>query len=78
MFSFAIMGCVSFRFGNLNTNIDLWLVAVAELMMGLGTAPFFVPILTILPADLEGPEIAEGSGSATFLRTVAPALQCPS
>jgi DHA2 family multidrug resistance protein len=39
-------------------------------MLGLGIALFFMPILTILLSDLEGPEIAEGSGSATFLRTV--------
>jgi len=40
------------------------------LMLGLGIALFFMPILTILLSDLEGQEIAEGSGSATFLRTV--------
>ncbi|MGH8154572.1 MAG: MFS transporter, partial [Rhodanobacteraceae bacterium] len=47
-----------------------WAVALTELMLGLGIALFFMPILTILLSDLDGPEIAEGSGSATFLRTV--------
>ena len=69
-FSFAVMGFVCFRFGSFNTDVDFWSVAVTELMMGLGIALFFMPILTILLSDLEGPEIAEGSGSATFLRTV--------
>ena len=69
-FSFAVMGFVCFRFGSFNTGVDFWSVAVTELMMGLGIALFFMPILTILLSDLEGPEIAEGSGSATFLRTV--------
>ncbi len=69
-FSFAVMGFVCFRFGSFNTDVGFWDVALTELMMGLGIALFFMPILTILLSDLEGQEIAEGSGSATFLRTV--------
>jgi DHA2 family multidrug resistance protein len=69
-FSFAVMGFVCLRFGSFNTDVDFWSVALTELMLGLGIALFFMPILTILLSDLEGPEIAEGSGSATFLRTV--------
>ncbi|HEX7348021.1 MAG TPA: DHA2 family efflux MFS transporter permease subunit [Rhodanobacteraceae bacterium] len=69
-FSFAVMGFICFRFGSFNTDVDFWAVALTELMLGLGIALFFMPILTILLSDLEGPEIAEGSGSATFLRTV--------
>ncbi|MGH8184447.1 MAG: DHA2 family efflux MFS transporter permease subunit [Rhodanobacteraceae bacterium] len=69
-FSFAVMGFVCFRFGSFNTEVDFWAVALTELILGLGIALFFMPILTILLSDLEGPEIAEGSGSATFLRTV--------
>ncbi len=69
-FSFAVMGFVCFRFGSFNTDVDFWAVALTELMLGLGIALFFMPILTILLSDLDGPEIAEGSGSATFLRTV--------
>ncbi|HEX7369794.1 MAG TPA: DHA2 family efflux MFS transporter permease subunit [Rhodanobacteraceae bacterium] len=69
-FSFAVMGLICFRFGSFNTDVDFWSVALTELMLGLGIALFFMPILTILLSDLEGQEIAEGSGSATFLRTV--------
>jgi DHA2 family multidrug resistance protein len=69
-FSFAVMGFICFRFASFNTEVDFWAVALTELMLGLGIALFFMPILTILLSDLEGPEIAEGSGSATFLRTV--------
>src|SRR5574337_1377226 len=68
--SFAVMGFVCFRFGSFNTDVDFASVALTELMMGLGITLFFMPILTILLSDLDGPEIAEGSGSATFLRTV--------
>jgi DHA2 family multidrug resistance protein len=69
-FSFAVMGLVCLRFGSFNTDVDFASVALTELIMGLGIALFFMPILTILLSDLEGQEIAEGSGSATFLRTV--------
>ena len=69
-FSFAVMGFVALRFGSFDTEVGFASVALTELLMGLGIALFFLPILTILLSDLEGPEIAEGSGSATFLRTV--------
>ena len=69
-FSFAVMGIMCFYFGTFDAEVDFWAVALAELIFGLGTALFFLPVLTILLSELEGPEIAEGSGSATFLRTV--------
>jgi DHA2 family multidrug resistance protein len=69
-FAFAVMGFVCFRFGSFNTEVSFASVAVTELIMGAGVAFFFMPILTILLSDLEGQEVAEGSGSATFLRTV--------
>ncbi|MBS0383533.1 MAG: DHA2 family efflux MFS transporter permease subunit [Proteobacteria bacterium] len=68
--SFVVIGLVCFRFGSFNTEVNFAAVALTELLMGLGIALFFLPVLTILLSDLEGPEIAEGSGSATFLRTV--------
>ncbi len=68
--SFFVVGLTCFRFGSFNTEVDFASVALTELVMGLGIALFFLPVLTILLSDLDGPEIAEGSGSATFLRTV--------
>jgi len=69
-FAFAVMGFVCFRFGSFTTDVSFAAVAITELIMGAGVAFFFMPILTILLSDLEGQEVAEGSGSATFLRTV--------
>ena len=69
-FSFVVMGLVCFRFGSFNTDVNFASVALTELTMGLGIALFFMPTLTILLSDLDGSEIAEGSGSATFMRTV--------
>jgi len=41
-----------------------------QLVMGVGVALFFMPVLQILLSDLDGREIASGSGLATFLRTL--------
>jgi DHA2 family multidrug resistance protein len=68
--SFAVMGLVCFRFGQFNSEVNFAAIAFAEFVFGAGIALFFLPVLTILLSELEGPEIAEGSGSATFLRTV--------
>ncbi|MFC0592950.1 DHA2 family efflux MFS transporter permease subunit [Ottowia pentelensis] len=68
--AFAVMGTVCLRFGSFDTQVSFAVVALTELMMGAGIAIFFLPVLTILLSPLEGPAIAEGSGSATFMRTV--------
>ncbi|MGH8116218.1 MAG: DHA2 family efflux MFS transporter permease subunit [Rhodanobacteraceae bacterium] len=68
--AFAAMGTGCLLFGRLNTDVNFGMIALIELWMGVGTALFFLPVLTILLSELEGPEVAEGSGSATFLRTV--------
>ncbi|HEX7341954.1 MAG TPA: DHA2 family efflux MFS transporter permease subunit [Rhodanobacteraceae bacterium] len=68
--SFGVMGYVCFLFGSFNTDVDFATVAMAELLLGSGMALFFMPILTIALSDLEGSEVAEGSGSMTFMRTV--------
>ncbi|MGH8112061.1 MAG: DHA2 family efflux MFS transporter permease subunit [Rhodanobacteraceae bacterium] len=69
-FSFVVMGLVCFRFGQFNTGINFGSIAMAEFAIGLGVAFFFMPVLTIALSELEGPDIAEGSGSMTFMRTV--------
>ncbi len=69
-FAFIVMGITCFMRGRFTTEVDFYDVALAQLLQGLGVALFFMPILTILLSDLEGHEIAEGSGVATFLRAV--------
>ncbi len=58
------------RIGSFNPEVNFGAIALTELLMGIGIELFSMPILTILLSDLESPEIAEGSGSATFMRTV--------
>jgi DHA2 family multidrug resistance protein len=69
-FAFVVMGLTCFIRGRFTTEVDFYHVAMAQLLQGLGVALFFMPVLTILLSDLEGPEVSEGSGVATFLRSV--------
>jgi len=69
-FAFIVMGVTCFMRGSFTVDVDFYHVALAQLIQGLGVALFFMPILTILLSDLEGPEVSEGSGLATFLRAV--------
>ncbi len=69
--SFMVMGGVCFLYSNFNLDVNFMHVAMVQLLLGLGVAFFFMPVLTILLSDLETSEIASGSGVATFLRTVA-------
>jgi DHA2 family multidrug resistance protein len=65
-----VMGVTCFMRGDFFTEIDFYNVALAQLIQGLGVALFFMPILTILLSDLSGREVADGSGTATFLRAL--------
>ncbi|MEO8748341.1 MAG: DHA2 family efflux MFS transporter permease subunit [Rhodanobacter sp.] len=69
-FAFVVMGLTCFMRGDFFTEIDFYHVAMVQLLQGLGVALFFMPILTILLSDLSGREVAEGSGTATFLRSL--------
>ena len=64
------MPCSSFARSYFNLDVDFQSIATIQLLQGLGVALFFMPVLTILLSDLEGHEIAAGSGLATFLRTL--------
>lgn len=68
--SFAAMSVVCFRYSGFTLDVSFAQVAMTQLLLGVGVAFFFMPILTILLSDLEISEIASGSGLATFLRTV--------
>jgi len=69
-FSFLVIGATCFMRGGFTTQVDLYHVAMVQLIQGLGVAFFFLPILTILLSDLHGREVSDGSGLATFLRSL--------
>ena len=69
--AFLAMGLTSFYRSGFTADVDFARVAWVQFFQGFGVAFFFMPVLTILLSDLEGHEIAAGSGLATFLRTLA-------
>ncbi|MGH8748975.1 MAG: DHA2 family efflux MFS transporter permease subunit [Burkholderiales bacterium] len=69
-FAFVVMGLTCFMRSGFNVQVDFYHVAMAQFIQGLGVALFFMPILTILLSDLSGREVADGSGTATFLRSL--------
>ncbi len=68
--AFVVMAITSFYRAGFNLEVPFRDVAGIQLVMGIGVALFFMPVLTILLSDLEGREVASGSGLATFLRTL--------
>ena len=68
--AFLVMSATSFMRANFTTDVDYMHIALVQLFMGLGVAFFFMPILSILLSDLPPDQIADGSGLATFLRTL--------
>ncbi len=66
--AFVIFGATCLINGSFNTMVDFRSLFLVRLFQGLGTALFFMPVLTILLSDLHGHEIASGSGTSTFLR----------
>jgi len=69
--AFMVMVTTSFMRSQFTSDIDYPHIAVVQLIMGLGVAFFMMPVLSILLSELPADEIADGSGLATFLRTVA-------
>ena len=68
--AFLVFGATSLTYAGFNAQVGFRSVAMVRLFQGFGTALFFMPVLTILLSDLEGKEIAAGSGTSTFLRTL--------
>src|SRR5690606_12851952 len=68
--AFFVLSMTSFLRSGFNLQVNFEHVAGVQLIMGVGVALFFMPVLQILLSDLDGREIAAGSGLATFLRTL--------
>ncbi|GAB7129124.1 DHA2 family efflux MFS transporter permease subunit [Silvimonas sp. JCM 19000] len=68
--SFVVLAGTSFWRGSFTTDVDFHTVALVQLLMGLGVAFYFMPVLSIVLSDLQPHEISAGSGLATFLRTL--------
>jgi DHA2 family multidrug resistance protein len=68
--AFLVLSITCFLRSGFNLQVNFAHVAGIQLLMGAGVALFFMPVLQILLSDLDGREVASGSGLATFLRTL--------
>ncbi|MCW2270686.1 Multidrug export protein EmrB [compost metagenome] len=68
--AFLAIGTSCFMRAGFTNEVDFQHIALVQLFMGIGVALFFMPTLSILLSDLPPHQIADGSGLATFLRTL--------
>ena len=68
--SFLVMGSSCLLRAGFNTEVDFNTIAGVQLFMGIGVSLFFMPITTIILSRLQGNDIPDGSGLATFLRVL--------
>ncbi|MBD1552359.1 DHA2 family efflux MFS transporter permease subunit [Pseudomonas typographi] len=68
--SFTAIGLSCFMRAQFTNEIDFLHIALVQGFMGIGIALFFMPTLSILLSNLPPKLIADGSGLATFLRTL--------
>ncbi|WP_414155640.1 DHA2 family efflux MFS transporter permease subunit [Pseudomonas sp. BNK-43-a] len=68
--AFLAIGASCYMRAGFTSEVDFLHIAMVQLFMGIGVALFFMPTLTILLSDLPPHQIADGSGLATFLRTL--------
>lgn len=68
--AFLAIGLSCFMRAGFTSQVDFQHIALVQLFMGIGVALFFMPTLSILLSDLPPNQIADGSGLATFLRTL--------
>lgn len=68
---FVIFAVLSFMAGHNNTQVTFWHVFMQRLPWGIGTACFFIPLITLSLMGLEASEIASASGLFNFVRQLA-------
>jgi len=68
---FLIFAGLSFLAGHNNTQVTFWHVFLQRLPWGIGTACFFIPLITLSLAGLPSSEVASASGLFNFVRQLA-------
>lgn len=68
---FLIFAALSFMAGHNNTQVTFWQIFMQRLPWGIGTACFFIPLITLSLTGLPASEIASASGLFNFVRQLA-------
>ena len=70
-FGLSLFAVISFIDAFVNTQVSIWLLVLPRLVWGLGTACFFIPLITLSLQGLSAGELAHASGLFNFLRQMA-------
>lgn len=68
--SFIVIGSSCYMRAQFNSDVDYATIALIQLFMGIGISLFFMPMTTILLADLHGSDISDAASLSTFIRTI--------
>lgn len=68
---FVLFASVSFYTSGFNDNVTFWQLFLPRLPWGIGTALFFIPLITLAFSRLPVSEVASASGVFNFLRLLA-------
>lgn len=68
--SFIVMGGSCYMRAQFNSEVDFMTIVLIQLFMGIGISLFFMPMMTIILADLHGADISDAASLSTFFRTI--------
>lgn len=70
-FGFVVFAAISYLVSHATTQITFWQIFMQRLPWGIGTACFFIPLITLSLAGLPQSEIASASGLFNFIRQLS-------
>jgi len=73
-FAFIVMGGMSLWNSFMSLDIDFWKIINPRLVQGIGMACFFLPVQSLMLANITPDRMAAASGLSNFLRTLGAAM----
>jgi DHA2 family multidrug resistance protein len=73
-FAFTVMGAVSLWNTQMSLDVGFWDVVNPRLVQGIGMACFFLPVQSLMLANITPDHMAAASGLSNFLRTLGAAM----
>jgi MFS transporter, DHA2 family, multidrug resistance protein len=73
-FAFTVMGAVSLWNTQMSLDVGFWNIINPRLIQGIGMACFFLPVQSLMLANISPDHMAAASGLSNFLRTLGAAM----
>lgn len=73
-FAFTVMGAVSLWNTQMSLDVGFWDIVNPRLVQGIGMACFFLPVQSLMLANITPDRMAAASGLSNFLRTLGAAM----